>query len=126
AVGKVRRIADGGGDADAPLLAINDLQAVVRDHVAAVDPLAQRDGVVDAGDRPHELQDVVVLGQVVRVAAGIEAPQRELLGGDPLRSQVPGQGDLVAVNGGQPHHAVDGRSGVTVGAVAVVVEDAAP
>jgi hypothetical protein len=43
------------------LAAVDQLQSVVHHHVAAIDPLAQRDRRVDASDRRHELNDVVVL-----------------------------------------------------------------
>src|SRR4029079_12684809 len=85
----------------------------------------QRHGVVDARDRRHQLQHVVVLRQVVRVAAGIVAAQRQLLRRRSLRAQVPGGRELVTVDGRQSHHAIDRRADVAVGARARVEEDAA-
>ncbi len=123
--GRGRRVDGVPRDHDRALVPVDELRPVIEDDVAAIDALAQRHRAVDARDRPHHLQDVVVLRQVVGVAAGIVASQRQLLRGRTLRSQIPGRHQLVAVDRRQSHDAIDGRADVAVGAVALVVEDAA-
>ena len=91
-----------------PWLPVDELQAVVEDDVAAVDALAQRHRAVDARDRRHQLQDVVVLRQVVGVAAGIVAPQRSAAAWsgparpDPRRPRAGGRRSSSAPSPGRP------------------------
>ena len=77
------------------LAAVDELRAVVEDHVPAIDPLAEAYRLVDVGDGGDVLEHVVLLGQVDGVAVRVVATEHELLRGrSPAgRSRAPASTD---------------------------------
>ena len=99
---------------------VHQLDAVVDDQIAALCALAESPVIVHLGQGCGELEDVVTLRQIERRAIGIGAAGIGHAPGVARRSEIPGQGKLVAVDLGEGHDPIHCGAAVAVRAVALV------
>ena len=108
-----------------PLLPEHDLSAVVEHQLTLQRSLLEAALVIEAGERHHQLENVIALGQIEGRPVGIARSQIDETDVVALRPEIPGGGYLVAVDLGESQDPVDGGAPVAVHAASVVEGDAA-